>query len=244
MFDQLRLPVVVLGLLFVASACGGTESTPEASDEEVGLGPSASDEVLDSTAQSLSFGALPPNTSDVQTLGSVAFDDCTFSVGSALKAPPFPPKYLVWLRVEPTSYAAECGTGYSVLGSSYAAPSVAIARHPESLQLVVSHTAKLSPSGSAHTQLKIVEPSYVSGEVVRSSVLAARSPSAEEPWLGNVLSGALEVSADGTLVVTGSKDGLMHANESAPGAPNYRATYAQFFSDPSLTPVPSAIETF
>src|SRR5690606_26466598 len=133
---------------------------------------------------------------------------CTFTIGTALQAPPFPPVYLVWLRRDPATVRHNCPSGYVVLGSSYAPPFVDVARHPVLPLIVATFSTKQTPSGSAHTQLRVVQPSYVTGNTLRTSTLAAMSP-AGMPALGNVYTGTLSTQLDGTVRVTGTKDGLM-----------------------------------
>lgn len=228
----------MLCLMFGALACNGVtaEKQSDSREEEGSL-------VSESLQRSTFQAALPENTSNVQEIERVAFYRCQFSVGTAEQAPPFPPQRLVWLRREPIGDRF-CPAGYVILGSSFGFPTVDLARHPFLPALVASFTTQSTPSGSAHVQLQIVQPSYGTGAILHHVTIAAMSPSAAQPQLGNVLSGELSVSFDGTLTVSGQKNGLLMPTEPPPGAPNYVATYNLFLFDPNPQPLPDDISTF
>ena len=227
--------LVVLG----SSACSAvSDRQADTSGEEAKL-------LSQSEALSLAFGqpSLPPDTSNVQEIETISFVFCSFTIGTAEQAPPFPPQRLVWLRRQANS-GRPCPGGVVVLGSSFGFPAVDLERHPFLPAVVASFTVKPTPSGEAHSQLRIVQPSYLTGAVLHQAGLAAMAPSISQPFLGNILSGGLDLELNGTLVVSGEKNGLLTAGEPPPGDPNYVATYDFFLFDPSPQPAPDDITTF
>lgn len=233
----------ILCLTFGTLACTAVASeNPTASRENESREDEAS-LISESLQRSMFQATLPENTSNIQELDRVTFYHCQFSAGTAQQAPPFPPQHLVWLHREPVNDRL-CPAGYVILGSSFGFPTVNLARHPFLPALVASFTTQSTPSGSAHVQLQLVQPSYGTGAILHRATLAAMSPSSTLPQLGNVLSGELNLSFDGTLTVSGQKNGLLVPAESPPGAPNYVATYDFFLFDPNPQPIPDDISTF
>jgi len=167
---------------------------------------------------------------DQVTLGdSVKARGCTFTIGTGVEAPPFPPVYVAFVRV--TGNQHQCPHDDIVLGTSYAPPSVAIADGHGSV--VADWSSKSTPSGEAHTQLFIAEIAPQSGTIVKETELAAMSPDAFHPQLGNVFDGALDVQGN-ALVVTGDKNGII-PGETGSGD-HYMATYARFFDSSETAP--------
>ena len=160
---------------------------------------------------------------------SVKARGCTFTIGTGVEAPPFPPLYVAFVRV--TGNPHQCTHDDIVLGTSYATPSVAITvGHGD---VVADWTSKSTPSGEAHTQLFIAEIAPQSGAIVKQTELAAMSPDILHPQLGNVWNGALDVRGN-ALVVTGDKDGII-PGETGSGD-HYMATYARFFDTSATAP--------
>ncbi|HEY1959422.1 MAG TPA: hypothetical protein VGH28_27615 [Polyangiaceae bacterium] len=181
--------------------------------------------------------ALPPNAS-APTLGdSVRLRGCTYAVGTAVEEPPFPPQYIAF--VQRSGNARRCSLGYVVIGSSFATPSVAIAAGEGAL--VADASSKSTPSGEAHTQLRIVQIDPASGDFVRQTTLAAQSPGPNQPQLGNVTTGSLAIEHGGDLVVQGQKDGII-PGETGSGD-NYIATYDGFLHGPE-SPAPTTVVAF
>jgi len=181
--------------------------------------------------------ALPPNTS-TPTLGdSVQFQGCTYTIGTAQQAPPFPPQFLA--IIERSGSDKHCSTAFVVIGSSFATPSVAIAAGHGGL--VADFSTKATPSGEAHSSLVIVQIDAKSGDTIRQTVLAAMAPDPFHPQQGNVFDGALEIGPGGDLTVTGSKDGII-PGETGAGL-NYIATYDRFLHGPA-NPAPTSVVAF
>jgi hypothetical protein len=223
----------------------GSSACSAVSDGQTDTGEEEAKLLSQSEALSLAFGqpSLPPDTSNVQEIETVGFAFCSFTIGTAEQAPPFPPQRLVWLRRQANS-GRPCPGGYVILGSSYGFPVVDLERHPFLPALVASFTVKATPSGAAHSQLRVVQPSYLTGAVLHQTGLAAMAPSSSQPFLGNILSGDLNLEFNGTLVVSGEKNGLITSSESPPGDPNYVATYDFFLFDPDPQPIADDITTF
>ena len=156
---------------------------------------------------------------------SVDVRGCTYSVDVVTQAG-FPPQYAAVLE---RAASKRCAAGSLVLGTSYASPSVAIAKgHGE---IVVDWSSKSTPSGEAHTQLFIA---LVSTDlVVEKQVELAAMPDFQNPSLGNVYDGALDVKGQ-KLVVTGDKNGVI-PGETGSGD-HYTATYDRFFDSDETAP--------
>ncbi len=181
---------------------------------------------------------LPTNTSPPTYGDTVAAQGCTFTIGTTVQMPPFPPQYLA--IVKRSGNMMHCHPGYVVLGSSYAIPFVAIASGHGGL--VADYTSKSTPSGEAHVQLFIVELEPSSGVFVRHASIAAMSPDAYHPEQGNVWTGALRIDPSGTLVVTGDKNGII-PNESGVGW-HYIAIFDHFLHAKTDNPTPSSVVAF
>jgi hypothetical protein len=154
---------------------------------------------------------------------------CMFTIATGVEPQTFPPIYVAFVRV--TGNRHQCTHDDIVLGTSYALPSVAIVGGHGSI--VVDWSSKATPSGEAHTQLFIAEIAPQSGDIVKETELAAMSPDAFHPQLGNVYDGALDVQGN-ALVVTGDKDGIIPGEMGAGN--HYMATYARFFDTSETAP--------
>lgn len=181
---------------------------------------------------------LPTNVS-TPTLGkAVEAHGCTYTIGTAVQQPPFPPQYLA--IVQRSGNMHHCAPGYIVLGTSYALPWVDIASGNGGL--VADFSVKSTPSGEAHTQLQIVALDPKTGEVVRHATLAAMSPGPAAPQLGNVYTGGLSIGDGGDLTVQGDKNGII-PGEVGSGV-HYIAVYDHFVHGKTDPAVPISVTAF
>jgi hypothetical protein len=196
---------------------------------------SLSSEDTSQAAEALS-ASLPSNVTNVKSVESVTVDDCVYTVGTATQAPPYPPVYLAWVQMSSAPGKTCPATGYSVVGQSYGdTPMVAIARHPSCRKIVVNYTARLTPSGSAHSRLRIRQISADDASIVRSTDLVAQPE-------GNVYSGDPHIDSAGNLFVLGKFNGQI------PGmigtGTQYVAYYQAFVFETSPEPAPNAVLAF
>lgn len=214
------------------AACG-------ADDTAVALDDADAAQDADLTASSWQ-DALPEGTQDIVMVDEVRVSGCRVAIGTAMQNPPLPPSYHAILERTPLSPRARwCRHGYVVLASSYGRPSVAIAAHPRMPIVVADFSVRATPSGSAHVHLGIAAVSALTGAVQHTGWLAAMSPDAMSPQLGNVYDGALELDCRGTLTVRGSKNGIIPGEVGA--GDHYVAVFRRFTSSPDSTVMPSSI---
>ena len=160
---------------------------------------------------------------DIVLGDSVSVRGCTYTIGTGVDAPPFPPVYTAF--VERSGNPRHCPAGQVVLGTSYSRPTVSIAAGQG--QIVADFTSKSTPSGEAHTQL-FVDLIDADLTIEKSTEIAAMSPDFFHPQLGNVWNGALDPHGN-DLVVTGDNDGILPGDED-PTEGQYRVTLDHFFS--------------
>jgi hypothetical protein len=179
---------------------------------------------------------LPANVSP-PTLGkSVESRGCTYTVGTAVQQPGLP---LYLAIVKRSGNVHHCASGYVVLGTSYALPWVDIASGEGAL--VADFSSKSTPSGEAHTQLRIVQLDPFTGDVLRRATLAAMSPDFQHPQLGNVFTGGLAIGPGGDLTVQGDKNGIIPGEVGS--GDHYIAVYERFLRDGDQ-PVPTSVTSF
>jgi hypothetical protein len=148
---------------------------------------------------------------------------CTYTIGTGVDAPPFPPVYTAF--VQRSGNPRHCPAGQVVLGTSYARPTVGIASGQG--EIVADFTAKATPSGEAHTQL-FVDLIDADLTIENAVEIAAMSPDAFHPQLGNVYNGDLDPHGN-DLIVTGDNDGILPGDED-PTDGRYKVTLDGFFS--------------
>ena len=198
-----------------------------------------SDGDLDSTVEAWT-AALPVGTSGATAVSSVTILGCKFTVGTAIQAPPYPPKYVAY--VQKTSTGTCTGAlGYQVLGYSYSTPAVSIAKHPFLSYLSASYTMKQTPSGSAHYSLGIARVAFSDGRINRTTSLAAMADPGN-PSTGNVTSGALSINLWGDLTVTGNKNGTI-PGETGTGS-HFIARYVGWCAGTTSSVAPTSLTAY
>lgn len=182
-------------------------------------------------APSVWLASLPATLSQEQETAAIDVHGCRISVGTALELPPFPPLHHVWLKKE----GCETG-GYVLLGTSYSVPSTLLDGRKHGL--VVSFTFRSTPSGAAFQQASVVSVDFESGEITHRSFLAALPPFGS----GLVQPSSLELRGSGTVVVRGTKNGVI-PGESGEGD-EFIAVFDKFLKDPEFNPPPSSVIAF
>lgn len=177
------------------------------------------------------LSSLPANARELVWGDSVVARGCTFTVGTAMELPPYPPVYHAFVQ---RSGGAQCAIGFVMLGTSYTRPTTAIVTGQGAI--VADYSYRATPSGSAHSWLSIVELSPATGAIERRVELGAMSSGMEYPQTGNVYDGALGLAPGGSLTVTGEKNGIIPGEIGS--GDHYLAVYEQFLG-PSTSPAPT-----
>jgi hypothetical protein len=160
---------------------------------------------------------------------------CTFSLAAVVEPGSMPP--LLDVVLVRSNCGGELPDASVVLGSTYGTPALSVAGHGQ--RLAASFTHKASPSGEAHASMEIFAIDPVTLALTQRTTLAAESPDAFHPNLGNVYTGNLTVRGM-DLLVTGSFDGIIPGMNGS--GTEYLATYDDFFSGGG--PAPSSVEAF
>jgi hypothetical protein len=224
------LPLFLLG-------CGADSQT--GTDPQAPADSEAEGESVGSTTEAWT-ASLPAGSSGATPAASVIVSGCRFTVGHALQSGSLPPKTIAYVQktaLVPGSCPSKLG--YTVIGSTYGATSLSIAKHPTWPFIIASYTYRSTPSGEAHTHLGIAQVSFGIGAVMRTTGLSAMAPSASEPWKGNVTSGALSINAAGDLTSTGTFDGVIPGSTGA--GSHYTATWRDFIWDWTPGPAPTSV---
>jgi hypothetical protein len=177
--------------------------------------------------------SLPRPVLDFEVGGSVAIEGCVFTIGTAREESPLP-RYYAWVSRQSAASGEPCRgkTGYQILGTSYAKPSVSIARHPTLAYLVASYTEKSSASGSAavRAQIRTLDPRTLS--TTKSATIAALGSTTFSA--GYVWSAVVSLDEAGILTVTGTCTGII-PGETGTGE-NYTAIYDDWLFGTSTIP--------
>lgn len=171
----------------------------------------------------LPAGFTPHETVSIQVHG------CRISAGYAVEAPPFPPINHVFVRKE------GCDTGgYALVGTSYAIPTVVIDGKKQQ-GIAAAFSFRDSLSGSGFVKTGVVSVDFVTGEVTHSATLAAFV----NFGTARVEPSAVDVKGNGTVVVRGTKNGVMGTQFGE--GDHFIAVFDKFFQNPNPFPAASFI---
>lgn len=175
--------------------------------------------------------SLPATLSQEQESAAIEVRGCRFSVGTAVETTGFPPLQHAWLKKE----GCETG-GYVILGTSYSTPSVLLDARKQGV--VASFTFRATPSGSAFQQATLVSLDFDTGDVTHRATLAALPPFGT----GLVQPTSLDLRGSGTVVVRGTKNGVMPGETGA--GDEFIAVFDKFLKNSVFSPPPSSVVAF
>ncbi len=231
----------------LASACGSDDMDARAD----GDAPAAMESIAEAHVSAWGDTAAPQDPSnwlvelpadlEVLEIGpSTSSHSCLFTIGTAVRAPPgVPPVYVVWFEKQAAHARAHCGpTGFVVVGESFIQPEVLLAVQPGRRFVVGSYTTTVTPSGAAYVHLQLVHIAFQSGEILHDSRLSALPPAGS----GRVEGSTLKLLGNGTLIVTGSKNGVLPDEQGS--GPSFVAVYRRFVFDAEISPTPTYVRAF
>lgn len=211
-------------MLTLCGGCGPEEHALSASHQ--GALESAAAE-----APSAWLPELPATFSSVTTTASIEVKRCTFTIGTALEAPPFPPVYHAWLGRQGCG-----GDGFVVVGSSYTLPATLLAGNQKALVGVFSF--KETPSGAAYQKARVLDVDPASGLVHHAMTLIALPPSGT----GVVDPQTLQLRHDGTVLLGGQKYGVIPGEVGSGSA--FVAVWRKLVRADELSPPPTEVTAF
>jgi hypothetical protein len=174
--------------------------------------------------------ALPGDLVDVVADDTVRVRRCLYTVGTAERPAEFgPPTYVAFVQ-------RECAPGGAVLlGESTTRPVVVADSQSGRDAIVVAFTQKISLSGAGFIHEEIVHVDAASGAIVHDAHLGALPPFGT----GTVEATDVSVRGNGTVIVTGTKNGVMPGEIGA--GTSFTATYEGFLDDADFSPAPTQV---